>query len=412
MIKHILVIPIALALLTASTARAEKLVINSNQSNPTVKAIYTKLVEDFKKQNPDLEVVFNTTDHEGYKTAIRNWLTTEPPDIVFWFSGNRMKAFVDRGLFDDVSDLWKKNNWNEAFKTTESAMTVDGKQWGIPTTYSFWGVFYRKDIFEKLGIAVPKTWEEFIAAAKKLKENNIIPFTIGTKAPWTTAGWFDIINMRVNGYDFHMQLTEGKVPYTDAKVKEVFAKWKELVDGKFYLPNNTTYSWEESLSFLLKDKAAMILIGSFLAQAVPKDMIDKIGFFPFPTINSGVPVGEDAPVDSMHIPAKAKNKAGGRKFLEFIATPDVQSESAAVIGALAANQKSKPPEDPILLAGIELLKNAKSAQFYDRDTDPEMATEGMKGFQEFMAFPDRLDQILTRLEKVRQRIFKDQKAAQ
>ena len=82
------------------------------------KALFTTIVEEFKKQNPDLEVAFNTTDHEGYKTAIRNWLTTEPPDIVFWFSGNRMKAFVDRGLFDDVSDLWQKNNWNEEFKTT------------------------------------------------------------------------------------------------------------------------------------------------------------------------------------------------------------------------------------------------------------------------------------------------------
>ena len=201
--------------------------INSNQSNPQVKAAYTKLVEDFKKQNPDLEVVFNTVEHEGYKTAIRNWLTTAPPDIVFWFSGERMKAFVDRGLFEDVSDLWKKNNWNEAFKSTESALTVNGKQWGIPTVYAFWGVFYRKDIFEKLGIEIPKTWDEFIAVAKKLKENDIIPFTIGTKAPWTTAGWFDIINMRVNGYDFHIQLMEGKVPYTDPKVKAVFEKWRE-----------------------------------------------------------------------------------------------------------------------------------------------------------------------------------------
>jgi multiple sugar transport system substrate-binding protein len=407
MMKKTLVLPIALALLTASTVWAEKLVINSNQSNPQVKEAYTKLVEDFKKQNPDLEVVFNTTDHEGYKTAIRNWLTTAPPDIVFWFSGERMKAFVDRGLFEDVSDLWKKNNWNEAFKSTESALTVNGKQWGIPTVYSFWGVFYRKDIFEKLGIEIPKTWEEFIAVSKKLKENDIIPFTIGTKAPWTTAGWFDIIDMRVNGYDFHIQLMEGKVPYTDPKVKDVFAKWRELVDADFYLPNNTTYSWEESLSFLLNGKAAMILIGSFLAQATPKDMIDKIGFFPFPTINPDVPAGEDAPVDSMHIPAKAHNKAGGRKFLEFMATPEVQQESAAATGSLPANLNTKPPQNPLLQAGIALLKDAKSAQFYDRDTDPEMATEGMKGFQEFMIFPDRLDSILKRLEKKRQRIYKD-----
>ena len=113
MIKNKFALPITLVLLTAITALADKLVINSNQSNPVGKALFTKIVEDFKKQNPDLEVVFNTTDHEGYKTAIRNWLTTEPPDIVFWFSGNRMKAFVDRGLFDDVSDLWTKNKWDE-----------------------------------------------------------------------------------------------------------------------------------------------------------------------------------------------------------------------------------------------------------------------------------------------------------
>ena len=410
--KKTLIFLTTLTLLTAITVQADKLVINSNQSNPAAKATFTELVEEFKKQNPDLEVVFNTTDHEGYKTAIRNWLTTEPPDIVFWFSGNRMKAFVDRGLFDDVSDLWTKNKWDEEFKTTLSAMTVDGKQWGIPTTYSFWGVFYRKDIFEKLGIAVPKTWEEFVAAAKKLKENDIIPFTIGTKDVWTPAGWFDILNMRINGYDFHMQLMDGKVPYTDERVKEVFAKWKELVDGKFYLPNNTTYSWQEGLSFLLNGKAAMILIGSFLGQAVPADMKDKIGFFPFPTIKPDVPAGEDAPVDSMHIPAKAKNKAGARKFLEYIATPGVQEQMAVGLASLPCNVNAKPPEDPLFLAGIELLKNAKSAQYYDRDTDPEMATEGMKGFQEFMSFPDRIDQILKRLDKVEQRIFKEKKTAQ
>ncbi|MGC2580148.1 MAG: hypothetical protein WA376_21460, partial [Terrimicrobiaceae bacterium] len=61
MIKHTFIIPIVLAVFAATAARADKLVINSNQSNPTGKALFTKLVEEFKKQNPDLEVVFNTT---------------------------------------------------------------------------------------------------------------------------------------------------------------------------------------------------------------------------------------------------------------------------------------------------------------------------------------------------------------
>jgi multiple sugar transport system substrate-binding protein len=398
---------LALAL-TPFAAKAEKLVINSNESDPAPKETFTKVVDEFKKQNPDLQVEFNTMDHEGYKTAIRNWLTTEPPDVVFWFAGNRMKAFVDRGLLDDVSDLWKKNNYEQAFKSTLAATTVNDKQYGIPTSYYQWGVYYRKDIFEKFGISVPKTWDEFLAAGKKLKQNGVIPVTIGTKFPWTAAGWFDYLDLRTNGFDFHIQLMDGKVPYTDSRVKDVFAKWKELIDAGFFLPNNSNYSWQESASFILNGKAAMILIGNFFTQTISDEIKDKIGFFPFPIIKPDIADGEDAPVDSIHIPAKAKNKAGARKFLEFVAKPETQEMIAAGTKTLPANLNSKAPADPFLETGAKLLAEAKTAQFYDRDTNPEMATEGMKGFQEFMAFPSHIDSILQRLAKIEERVFKEQ----
>jgi len=409
MITRALISSFILALaLTPYAAKAEKLVINSNESDPAPKETFTKVVDEFKKQNPDLQVEFNTMDHEGYKTAIRNWLTTEPPDVVFWFAGNRMKAFVDRGLLDDVSDLWQKNNYAQVFKSTLPAMTVNGKQWGIPVAYYQWGVYYRKDIFDKYGIAVPKTWDEFLAAGKKLKESGITPVTIGTKFPWTAAGWFDYLNLRTNGFDFHMQLMDGKVPYTDARVKDVFAKWKQLIDAGFFMANNSNYSWQESVPFIMNGKAAMILIGNFFTQTISDDMKDKFGFFPFPTIKPDIADGEDAPVDTIHIPAKAKNKAGARKFLEFVAKPETQEVIAAGIKNLPANQDAKAPADPFLDAGAKLLANAKAAQFYDRDTNPEMATEGMKGFQEFMAYPSRVDSILQRLDKIEERVFKEQ----
>lgn len=52
-----------------------------------------------------------------------------------------------------------------------------------------------------------------------------------------------------------------------------------------------------------------------------------------------------------------------------------------------------------------ILESDGVAQFYDRDTNPEMATAGMNGFVEFMIYPERLDQILENLERERQRIF-------
>ena len=209
-VKHIAATAV-LAASVSTTAFAGTLVINSDASDPAPKEAWSEIISRFEKENPDITVKYNLYDHESYKTTIRNWLVTSPPDVVFWYAGNRMKAFVDRGLFEDVSDIWADNNMKQDFAAAAPAMTVQGKQYGVPYTYYQWGIYYRKDIFEQYGIAEPKTWEELKSASATLKENGVTPFTIGTKYLWTAAGWFDYINMRTNGLDFHIQLMDGKV---------------------------------------------------------------------------------------------------------------------------------------------------------------------------------------------------------
>ncbi|GLO61696.1 ABC transporter substrate-binding protein [Vibrio sp. MACH09] len=405
-VKHIATSAMLTATLSAS-AYAGTLVINSDASDPAPKAAWGEIVKRFEAENPDITVKYNLYDHEAYKTTIRNWLVTSPPDVVFWYAGNRMKTFVDRGLFEDVSDIWADNNMKQDFKSAAPAMTINDKQWGVPYTYYQWGVYYRKDLFEKYGIAEPKTWEELKAASATLKKNQIAPFAIGTKYLWTAAGWFDYINMRTNGLDFHIQLMDGKVAYTDDRVKKTFENWKELVEPGYYLDNHASYSWQEAQPFLYNGKAAMYLIGNFITPSFPKELDGKMGFFQFPMIDSAVPMAEDAPMDTVHIPSKAKNKVDARKFLEFVARAENQQLINEKMLQIPTNSKAKAKDNEFLNKGVTMLGNAAgTAQFYDRDTTPAMAKEGMKGFQEFMVKPERLDSILKRLEKVRQREFK------
>ena len=109
---------------------------------------------------------------------------------------------------------------------------------------------------------------------------------------------------------------------------------------------------------------------------------------------------EDAPTDTIHIPARAQNKEDARKFLAFMARPENQGELNATLGQLPPNKNTAVPDDRFLQVGFKVLSDAAGlGQFYDRDTNPEMAKAGMKGFQEFMVKPDRLDRILERLEK-------------
>ena len=93
----------AVLLAASMTASAGTLVINSNTSDPAPKAAFEQLIEKFTAENPDIEVKFNVFDHEGFKTSIRNFLTSSAPDVVTWFAGERMKTFVDRELLDELT---------------------------------------------------------------------------------------------------------------------------------------------------------------------------------------------------------------------------------------------------------------------------------------------------------------------
>ncbi|MBE8577046.1 MULTISPECIES: ABC transporter substrate-binding protein [unclassified Vibrio] len=405
-VKHIAASAVLAASMSA-TSFAGTLVINSDASDPAPKEAWGEIINRFEKENPDITVKYNLYDHESYKTTIRNWLVTSPPDVVFWYAGNRMKAFVDRGLFEDVSDIWADNNMKQDFAAAAPAMTVQGKQFGVPYTYYQWGIYYRKDIFEQYGIAEPKTWEDLKSASATLKENGVAPFAIGTKYLWTAAGWFDYINMRTNGLDFHIQLMEGKVPYSDERVKKTFANWAELVEPGYFLENHASYSWQEAQPFLYNGKAAMYLMGNFITPNFPAELEGKMDFFQFPVIDPSIPMSEDAPMDTLHIPSKAKNKEDARKFLEFVARAENQQLINEMLLQIPTNNKAKAKSDPFLDKGVAMLASSDgTAQFYDRDTDPAMAKEGMKGFQEFMVHPERIDKILKKLDKVSKRTFK------
>ncbi len=399
----------AASVFLATASFAADLVINFDDLNPGPKKGFEDAVEKFKAANPDINVIVNNTDREAHKTAIRNFLTADAPDVTSWYPGNRMAPFVNAGLFEDVSDVWADNGFNDTLASTKSAMTIDGKQWGVPYTYYQWGIYYRKDIFDRLGIEEPKTWAEFLAAAKTLKENDIAPLTIGTKFLWPAAGVFDYLNLRTNGYDVHNDLTAGKIKYTDPRIVAVFDKWKELVEPGYFIENHATMSWQDALAPFANGEAAMYVMGNFAVDGMRNAGLtdDQIDFFPFPEITPGVPQAEEAPTDAFFIPANAKNKEDARKFLAFVAQPDVQTEWNKTIGQLPINKDASVGDDKFLQQGFETLASAQGlAQFYDRDAPAEMAKAGMEGFQEFMIKPDRLDAILKRLDKVQERVYK------
>ncbi len=406
--KHFKTTVCALALAAlASTATARDLVMNANTSDPAQKQAMEDLIADFEAAYPEIDVKFNLYDHEAFKVAMRNFLVSDAPDLITWNAGNRMKVFVDLGLLEDVSDVWEAEGLYEKMPAVVGASSVDGKQYGVPYAYYAWGFYYRKDLFDQAGITeTPTTWEEFKEVGAQLTAAGITPVTIGTKNLWPTAGWFDFLNLRINGVEFHADLMDGKVKYTDERVKNVFAKWGELVEADFFVENHPAYSFQEALPFMNQGDAAMYLLAPFIVSMFPEDVRAKVEWFPFPIIDESVGIYEDAPTDSFHIPVNAKNKEDARTFLAFAAQADVQTKTAGTLDMLPPNVNASVKDDRFATGGFAQLSKANGImQFYDRDTDPALAKVGMQGFQEFMQKPERLDQILERIEAERARIY-------
>ena len=396
-------------LLLASTAMAETRELKYfTDFDPIPLAAFEALIADFEAANPDIKVTLQNFDHEGYKTAIRNFLTTDSPDLANWYAGNRMAPFVKAGQFQDVSDVWTDNNLGDSLASAKASMTIDGKQWGVPYTYYQWGIYYNKDVYKAVGVEVPKTWDAFVANCEKFKAANVDCLTTGTSALWPGAGIFDYINLRTNGYEFHMDLTGGKIAWTDDRVKAAFAELGKV--QPYITANHAAIDWQDAAALLVQGKASNYVMGNFAVGVFKQGGMtnDTLGFMVFPEITPGIPRAEEAPTDTIHITAGAKNVADAKTFLAFVANADVQTKLNAAIGQLPTNKNSTvPADDPFLVAGFETLSTAYAlAQFFDRDAPAEMAKAGMEGFQEFMVKPERLDAILERLEKVRGTAYK------
>ena len=373
------------------------------------RAVWQDAFDQFKKANPDVDLKVTYVGEEAYKVHMSGWLATDPPDVLSWHNGERMAYFAKRGLLDDLTADWQKDGWNQTYAAVKPPSTYAGKQYAAPLGYDSYGFFYRKDLFQKAGIAgEPKTWDEFLADCKKLKDAGIAPIAVPAKDSWTLAAWFDYLDLRINGYAFHEQLMAGEIPYTDARVRKVYATWKTLIDDKYFVDNALSYDVDSVSPLLVNGQAAMMLMGTFFSAGLPEATRDKMGYFRFPVIDASVPMAEDGPVNILMIPAKAANKKDAHRLLAFIAQPQINGELAKGWGQLPSNNQAPEPQDPISKIGFQILSSTPGgvAQFYDRDMTKEMADEGMKGMQQFYSDPSQIDAILNHLEQFRQRIYK------
>jgi multiple sugar transport system substrate-binding protein len=380
----------------------------SNQSDPTPKKAYAAFVKDFEKSNKNLDVKVNTVDHETFQNQINNYLQGTPDDVFTWFAGFRMNFFASKGLAGQIDDVWQDVGSNFSSALKQSSTADDGHQYFIPFDYYPWAIFYRKSLWQKNGYQVPKTLDDLVSLSKQMQKDGLEPLGFADKQGWPAMGTFDILNMRLNGYDFHKSLMAGKEAWTDAKVKKVFDTWRGLLP--YHQSNALGRDWEESAQGIQQKKVGMMMIGMFIGQQMT-DQLDDLDFFPYPEVDPQWGQDSlDAPTDGFMMSRRPRNEDGAKKFLTYLAGAHAEGvylkADPSVIGA--NSQVDTSSYNSLQKKAVQLISGAKNtAQFMDRDTRPDFAQTVMIGaLQDFIKNPKDVDGLTGQIEAQKKQIFK------
>jgi multiple sugar transport system substrate-binding protein len=364
--------------------------VGSNYSDDVPKNAFQQMVDAFTAES-GVTVKINTVDHGTFQDQISNYLQATPDDVFTWFSGFRMRFFAAQGLAEDISDVWATvgSNYSDAFKVGSTG--DDSKQYFIPIYNYPWAVFYRKSMFQDKGYTIPTTLDEFKTLAQKMQSDGLIPMAFGDSDGWPAMGTFDIINLRQNGYDFHVGLMAGKEKWTDDRTKKVFEVWKDLLP--YYQEGASGRTWQDAAQALVQKQAGMYLLGMFVSEqfvAANEDLAD-LDFFPYPNFGTQYDAEKalDAPIDGFMIaknsPSLGDDLDAAKAFMEFLSKGSTQiiyttanpGNIAAALDADTSTYNSLQKKAAELIGAAQRI-----TQFLDRDTNPNFA--GSNGMQAFL----------------------------
>ena len=386
--------------------------VGSNASDELTKNAYAAMFSRFEEVS-GAELAINTVDHNTFQEQINTYLQGKPQEVFTWFAGYRMRFFANEGLATPFSDVWAAeldSNFNPAFK--QASTGFDGEQYFVPFVTYPWALFYRKSIWEEKGYTVPTTMAEWVEVCQAMEADGLVPIAFADKDGWPAMGTFDYFDLRINGYQYHVDLMAHNESWDDPRTKEVFAAWRDMLP--YHQPGALGRTWQEAAQSTAAGEAGMYLLGMFVGeqfQEYSQEARDDLDFFAFPEINPEW--GQDsveAPIDGFMLSKEAPNNIEGSKALAaFIGTGEAQNYYTAVNSnwLATANDADISGYSSLQNKALELIGSVDNiAQFLDRDTRPDFAsTVVVPSLQTWLNDPDDIDGITASMEEQATAIF-------
>lgn len=319
----------------------------------------------FEDENPGATLTIEEQQWEGLVERLTTALSSESetPDVVE--VGNTQAAtFTTAGAFADLTDQLADLGGDDLLPGFVAAGTADGATYAVPYYAGSKYVFYRKDLFEKSGLEVPTTTDEFVDAAIKLKKDNPKPANFsgfwlpgqdwrnGVSFVWNDGG--DLATE--DGGTWSGALSSPESQEGLATVQALF----EQASGAAKDGNET----DPQVPFCNNEMAMMSApgwMGGVLAdpEAGCPDMMEKVGVFALPG-NDGSPAPVLLGGSNIAVAAQSPDQDLAKKAVAIMLSDDYQAILAANgLTPAKVSLASQLGDDEFAQATIAAASNAK-----------------------------------------------------
>lgn len=309
-------------------ASGETVAIELFHQKPENVELYNTLVKKFMEENPDIQI--NITLAETTTTTLISRIAAgNIPELVSVFSWSASyKDMFREGIFKDLTD---EPFMERIIPSVLEQSAIDGRQYAVPLTTNAYGLYYNIDIFNELGLELPKTVDELWVVCDKLVEAGIQPFSFPDKKTTRISQMFDRMLAGCVDHDFYTKCDEliaGNYKLSEdeniRKYAETILKLREYAN-----PDSLGYDDEPAYEEFTSGKAAMYIDGSWAVvtfESMNPDL--NFGCTAIPTITEDEfwTIGTVDTAYSISADCTEAEYQACLKFLNFLVREDIAQE--------------------------------------------------------------------------------------
>jgi raffinose/stachyose/melibiose transport system substrate-binding protein len=297
--------------------------------------VIEELNAEFQEAHPNITIERVSRSFEDLETTLPLALTgDDAPDVVQANNGRPMMgAFVEAGLLLPLDDYAEQYGWTERFPDSVRATasyTPDGVTFGEGSLYGLAqqgelvGVFYNRAKLDDLGLAVPETWEDFLAAIEAANAAGEVAMPFGNVDQWPGIHVYGaVMNRHVPADDVrHLGFGTAGADWTSAENMAAADEILDLAEAGLFSDGFNGADYDVVAEEFGAGTGVFLIAGTWLLPDLDEALGDDLGFMLPPPQAGETNVATGATSLPFSITSATEHPDAAAVYLDFLTTAD------------------------------------------------------------------------------------------